>query len=133
KVPLLGETPSVPTITDLWPNANWYEREVWDMFGIVFSGHPNLRRILLPPTWVGHPLRKDHPARRTEMEHYTLTPEKELAEQEAMRFRPEDWGMQRTSGTTDYLFLNLGPNHPSVHGVFRIILQLEGEQIVDAV
>ena len=133
KVPLEGEFPSIPTITDLWLNADWYEREAWDMFGIRFSGHPNLRRILLPPTWVGHPLRKDHPARRTEMGHYTLDPEKELAEQEALRFRPEDWGMKRRSDSTDYLFLNLGPNHPSVHGVFRIVLQLEGEQIVDAV
>ena len=133
KVPLEGEKPSIPTVTDLWRNANWYEREVWDLFGIEFSGHPNLRRILLPPTWVGHPLRKDHPARRTEMGHYALTPEKERAEMEAMQFHPEEWGMQRTSGTTDYLFLNLGPNHPSVHGVFRVILQLEGEEIVDAV
>ena len=133
KVPLEGETPGIASITDLWPNANWYEREVWDMFGIVFEGHPNLRRILLPPTWIGHPLRKDHPARRTEMHPYTLTPEKELEEQDAMRFRPEEWGMRRATDTTDYLFLNLGPNHPSVHGVFRVILQLEGEEIVDAV
>src|SRR5665647_1619588 len=51
KVPLLGEFPSIRTITDLWESANWYEREVWDMFGVVFEGHPNLRRILMPTTW----------------------------------------------------------------------------------
>ena len=112
---------------------NWYEREVWDLFGITFAGHPNLRRILTPPTWTGHPLRKDHVARATEMEPYVLTEEREMAEQEALRFRPEEWGMKRQSETADFMFLNLGPNHPSVHGVFRIILQLEGEEIVDAV
>ena len=133
KVPLGEADAELPSIADLWPNANWYEREVWDMFGITFVGHPNLRRILTPPTWQGHPLRKDHLARRTEMGLYELTEEKEMAEQEALRFHPEQWGMKLHSETADFMFLNLGPNHPSVHGVFRIILQLEGEQIIDAV
>ncbi|QBQ55572.1 NADH-quinone oxidoreductase subunit C/D [Nitrosococcus wardiae] len=133
KVPLHGESPSLPTITSIWPAANWYEREVWDLFGINFEGHPHLRRILLPPTWQGHPLRKDHPARATEMGPFHLSEEKQQREQEALRFKPEDWGMKRTAKSTDFIFLNLGPNHPSVHGVFRIVLQLDGEEIVDAV
>ena len=133
KVALAGDTPSLPSVTDLWPAANWYEREVWDMFGVGFENHPNLRRILLPPTWVGHPLRKEHPARATEMGPFSLPQAKEEAEQEALRFRPEEWGMRRHQDGEDFLFLNLGPNHPSVHGVFRVALQLDGETIVDAV
>jgi NADH-quinone oxidoreductase subunit C/D len=133
KVALPAGDALMPTVTDIWPSANWYEREIWDMFGIVFAGHPRLRRILLPPTWQGHPLHKDHPARATEMAPFRLPPDKEEAEQEALRFHPEAWGMRRAHDGTDFMFLNLGPNHPSVHGVFRIVLQLDGEDIIDAV
>ena len=127
------EPAEAPTIIGLWPNADWYEREAWDMFGIRFSGHPNLRRILLPPTWEGHALRKEHPARATEMEPYSLSEERQEFEQEALRFRPEEWGMEKAGDNSEFMFLNLGPNHPSVHGVFRIALQLDGEVVVDAV
>ena len=133
KVPLRGEYPSMPTITDIWSAANWYEREVWDMFGITFDGHPYLRRILLPPTWEGHPLRKEHPARATEMGPFRMPEEKQMQAQEALRFRPEHWGMHDRGRDTDLMFLNLGPQHPGAHGVFRIVLQLDGEEIVDAV
>ena len=133
KVALLESELNVPTCISVWPNANWYEREAWDMFGVVFDGHPNLFRILLPPTWEGHALRKDHPARATEMPPFEMGPERVAKEQEALRFRPEEWGMAEASGESEYMFLNLGPNHPSVHGVFRVALQLDGEVIIDSV
>src|SRR5215468_9295301 len=133
KVPLREDASSLDTITSIWPSANWYEREVWDMFGITFSGHPHLHRLIMPDTWAGHPLQKNHPARATEIGPFTLSPEKEDAEQQALQFNPEDFGMQRERGDADLMFLNVGPQHPGTHGVLRIVLQLDGEEIVDAV
>jgi NADH-quinone oxidoreductase subunit C/D len=133
KVPLLDRDLRIDSITDLWEAANWYEREVWDMFGVRFEGHPNLRRILMPITWEGHPLRKDHPARATEMDPFTLPDEVQDREQEALQFKPEEWGLSESGASSDYMFLNLGPQHPGTHGVLRVILQLDGEFILDAV
>jgi NADH-quinone oxidoreductase subunit C/D len=133
KVPLIGEYPSLKSITSVYPSANWYEREVWDMFGITFEGHPHLARILMPKTWEGHPLRKEHPARATEIGPFQLTLDKQEREEEALQFHPEEWGLQRKNEDTDFMFLNLGPQHPGAHGVLRIVLQLDGEYIVDAV
>lgn len=133
KVALEGEYPTAPSVTGLWRNADWYEREVFDMFGVRFEGHPRLRRILLPPTWRGHPLRREHPARATEMGPFEMPEDRHVREEEALRFRPEEWGLEPGSDGSDYMFLNLGPQHTGTHGIIRFVLQLDGEEIVNIV
>lgn len=59
--PVESIDPSIDSITPIWPSANYYEREVWDLFGVRFNAHPGLRRIMMPEEWQGHPLRKDYP------------------------------------------------------------------------
>ncbi len=133
KVPLAAGQLQAPTLTTVWPAANWYEREVYDLFGVRFAGHPDLRRILMPVTWEGHPLQKCHPARATEMGPFKLPEEKQEKEQEALQFKPEEWGLDQKVGDENLMFLNLGPQHPGTHGVLRLVLQLDGEDIVHIV
>jgi NADH-quinone oxidoreductase subunit C/D len=133
KVPLTGEYPSIPSITSLWPSANWYEREIFDMFGIMFEGHPDLRRILMPKSWKGYPLRKEYAARATEWGPYVLTDQaRDIAEDE-YRFKPQDYGLDSHSDETDFMFINIGPQHPGTHGLLRLIVQLDGEDIMEVV
>lgn len=126
KVPLSGEEPEVPSISSLWPSANWYEREVYDMFGIRFSGHPDLRRILIPQQWEGFPLRKDHVSRATEVPPFTV----EIAR--AMPLLPTDGFFNgETLETTDgIVLLNIGPHHPGSHGPLRMTGKIDGGEIV---
>ncbi|HEX2394179.1 MAG TPA: NADH-quinone oxidoreductase subunit C/D [Bacteroidales bacterium] len=133
KTPLKGEYPSTVSVTGIWPSANWYEREIYDMFGVGFEDHPNLRRILLPSTWKGHPLRKEYPARATEMGPFVLNEQMRELEDSMLQFRPEEWGLKPASEDTDFMFLNIGPQHPGTHGLLRLVLQLDGEHIVELV
>ena len=89
KVALTETQLQAPSITHLFKNANWYEREAWDLFGITFSDHPLLTRILLPPTFKGHPLRKEFPCRATEKDPFSLDEQKLQKEQNALKFIPD--------------------------------------------
>ena len=132
KVPLRAEALQAPSLCRLFPNANWYEREVWDMFGIRFDGHPDLRRILMPESWQGHPLQKDHFSRATERGPFVMPEEMVRAELAAMQNLPVSAGMMNAAeDDPETMILNLGPNHPSLHGVLRLVVKLRGEEIVD--
>jgi len=124
---------SLPSITSIWESANWYEREVFDMFGINFEGHPRLTRILMPKSWEGYPLRKDHYTRATEQDPFFLTELMRTAEDKDLTFKPEDYGLETSGDDSDYMFLNVGPQHPGTHGLLRLVLQLHGEDIVNII
>ncbi len=126
KVGLNGESPTAPSITDIWPSANWYEREVFDMFGIRFDGHPNLRRLIMPHDWEGHPLRKSHPGRATEMPPFTLADAREKQPLDARLAMEKD---RRLPEGEQELVINIGPHHVSTHGLLRCIVSLVGEEI----
>lgn len=132
KVALNSDKPSIPTATTVWPSANFYEREVYDMFGVNFEGHPHLTRILMPGYWKGHPLQKRHPARATEMGKFKLPEAQLLEQQDILQFKPEEWGLPKEAAENeDFMFLNLGPQHPGTHGILRLVLQMDGESIVN--
>ena len=124
---------TVPSITSIWESANWYEREVYDMFGILFEGHPRLTRILMPKSWEGFPLRKDHYARATEQDSFVLTEIMRTTEDTELTFKPEDYGLETSGEDSDFMFLNVGPQHPGTHGLLRLVLQLHGEDIVNII
>jgi len=142
KARLPEEHPTIASVTGIWKGAEFLEREVYDMMGITFTGHPDLRRILMPEDYSeGYPLRKDFPAEgRGWRSHFDFIPrldeapvettESEIPEHEKQAFRAE--AAPTGSRRREELLLNMGPQHPSTHGVLRVVLELDGERIVKA-
>jgi NADH-quinone oxidoreductase subunit C/D len=152
------ENPDIPSLTSVWPSAGLQEREIWDLYGIRFPGHPNLKRILLWEGFHGHPMRKDYE------EAYYEEPTKpfnsrwpgghfQLAETRNPFGKnviyPPSWDAEgwrsvgeslevvnvrdlpRSGLRTEKIVVNIGPQHPSTHGVFRMVVTLDGETVVD--
>lgn len=123
------ENPMLPSVSDLWDIANIYEREVYDFYGIIFTGHPDMRRIFLREDWVGFPMRKDdeteknNPLRMTNepladvTTSYTLNADGTVKKEENKIFEEDEY------------VVNIGPQHPSTHGVLHFRVSLDGERI----
>jgi len=136
KVPLprdgMAELPNCPSVTDIWPTANWHEREVYDLMGVEFTGHPWLRRILMPENWVGHPLRKDYPLGG---EPVYFTSDRDNARfahlgRQIMEGPSYPSELPESVDTETNLVINMGPQHPATHGVLRLAVELDGERLV---
>jgi len=147
KARLPEDAPVIPTVTPIWRGANFLEREVYDMMGIRFEGHPDLRRILMPEDYEeGFPLRKDFPVEgkgwRTTFPFLPKLDEPAVAssaeEVPAEQQRPflieseTESNGDKPVRRQEELLLNMGPQHPATHGVLRVVLELEGERIVKA-
>src|SRR6185436_3076443 len=113
----VGDGEAIQTATDIWKGANWFEREAFDLFGVRFTGHPNLRKILTHQEFVGHPLRKDYaadkqqPATRVEDIWFETDPE------------------YKSDPDKKLMPINIGPSHPATHGTLRLMAELDGELI----
>ncbi len=127
KVALAEADASLPTVTGIWKGADWFEREAFDQYGIRFEGHPNLRRILNHEDFVGHPLRKDYPIKKRQK----LGQPTNLGWEEGQS-QGNGNGSGRPGQETEWMVLNIGPAHPTMHGTLRILTRLDGETILEA-
>jgi NADH dehydrogenase I D subunit len=135
KVPLSGNPPAVDSVAHVWRAADWHEREAYDLFGIIYRGHPELRRIMMPDDWVGHPLRKDYPLGDEPVQFTVnegLPALDHLGEQVLPAPSRESYVPPWFSGRDDTMIINMGPQHPATHGVLRVVVELSGERIVNA-
>ena len=127
RIPVADPEKGVPTCSGLWGSANWGEREVYDQYGINFTGHPDLRRILNHWQFQGHPLRKDYDIHQGQICYESDSMEKEIR----ARLLAKGVGESTLKDiNTELMFLNLGPSHPATHGAIRILTALDGETIM---
>ncbi len=115
----LNEEEQVPTAQFIYPTADWFEREIYDMFGLKFKNHPNMKRILTHHQFEGHPLRKDYPADQGQ----------HLSEPLEFCMDNEPDGSPLKEEGKELIPLNIGPSHPATHGTLRIMALMDGEKI----
>lgn len=119
----VAENEDVPTISTIWKTANWFERECFDMYGVKFAGHPDLRRILTHHEFKGHPLRKDYPA--DYIQPMSGDPIENTFERDRER-------LMKKYADEDLMWINIGPAHPATHGTLRFMSVIDGgERIID--
>src|SRR5262249_27901783 len=120
KAPVPDDDPRIDSLMPVWEGANWFEREIYDMFGITFDGHPDLRRILLYQAFEGHPLRKDYPQDKEQpLDHNAFDPSFDMNKSNELATH------------TRHMLWHMGPFHPAMQGVIPLSLELVGETVVD--
>lgn len=120
------ETLSVDTVSDIFPSANWAEREAYDQYGVIFLNHPNLKRVLNHKQFVGHPLRKDYKITQGQI----CTETDDLMDEMLPLLKSKGYTDEEIA---DLMLLNVGPSHPASHGTIRNFVALEGETIAACV
>jgi NADH-quinone oxidoreductase subunit C/D len=118
----------IKTISGVFKAANWFEREIWDMYGIKFANHPNMKRILLYEAFVGYPLRKDYPIDKEQ----PIYNNEDYSDMLSIGALGELKSNTKKTDNTRSFFLHIGPSHPATHGTIHIVAEMEGETIVKA-
>jgi NADH-quinone oxidoreductase subunit D len=124
RVRLPREAPEVASLAGIWPTANWHEREQYDLLGVRFQGHPDLRRLFMPKDWVGHPLRKDYV--RPD-EYHGIPTSRDAARQRRVTAVAPPMHEAKDEEAEGIMRLNMGPHHPATHGVLNFLLETDGE------
>lgn len=127
-----GDDPALPTLTGVYEGANWPEREVMDLMGVTYTGHPDPRRILMPERWTYHPLRKDVPVGGEEVP-FSMTFDDPEFETLGKQILPSESAPPTLPPgmSIENMVLNMGPHHPSTHGVLRLVVELDGESVLN--
>jgi NADH dehydrogenase I D subunit len=127
-----GELPVLPSVTGVWPTANWLERETYDLMGIEFSDHPWLHRMMMPDNWVGHPLRKDYPlgGEPVYFSHDHTNPRFAHLGKQIMVGPSFLTEIPPDMDPDEHMVVNMGPQHPATHGVLRLAVELDGEKVM---
>ena len=123
------EHPALPSVSDLWDIAHTYEREVYDFYGIIFTGHPDMRRLFMREDWVGYPMRKDNDPEKDNPLRMTNEPLSDVTHSYELTADGKLVATEHPLFTADDYVVNIGPQHPSTHGVLHFRVALEGEMI----